>query len=217
MPRTDAVSRAGAIPSGEWSVDAGRSSVAFTIKHLLFTKVHGRFLEFEGSLTAGEDGVQASGTVDAASLDTQDAIRDEHVRDSPDFFDVEHHPEISFASTRIEDLGDGRISVAGDLQIRGVSSEVELGGSARVLSPPADEPGQVQIKLEGEIDRREYGLTWNQKLDTGGAMLGNRVKIELELVAARAPGDCSRPRAGGGSYRALGDWATGSIYRVAQR
>ncbi len=185
MPTTRAVSRAGAIPMGEWLVDTGSSSVAFTIKHLLFTKVRGRFTEFEGSLSADDQELRAAGTVNAASLDTQDAVRDAHVRDSPDFFDVERHPQISFASTRIESLGEGRISVAGALQIRGVSGEIELTGTARPLDAPEAEPARIELRLDGDLDRRDFGLTWNQKLDTGGAMLGNRVKIELEIVAAR--------------------------------
>ncbi len=185
MPTTGA--RVGAIPMGEWLVDTGRSSVAFTIKHLLFTKVRGRFLEFEGSLGADGQELRAAGTVNAASLDTQDAVRDEHVRDSPDFFDVERHPQISFASTRIEDLGDGRIRLAGDLQIRGVGGEIELTGTARPLTAPEDETAEIELRLQGELDRREFGLTWNQKLDTGGAMLGNRVRIELEIVAVLQP------------------------------
>jgi polyisoprenoid-binding protein YceI len=186
MPTTDAVRPAGVIPAGEWSVDAERSSVAFTLKHLLFTKVRGNFHEFEGSLSVGEGAIEAGGVVSAASLDTQDAVRDEHVRSSPDFFDVEHHPEIGFASTRIEDLGDGGVRITGNLQVRGVTSEIQLEGTGRPCASPDGEPERIELLLAGEVDRRDFGLTWNQKLDTGGAMLGNRVKIELEIVAARS-------------------------------
>lgn len=188
MPTTGAVPRVGAIPTGEWVIDPARSSVAFTLKHLLFTKVHGHFREFEGSISAGEDGLRAAGSVAASSLDTADAVRDEHVRDSPDFFDVEHHPEISFRSTRIEDRGGRGIVVAGELRIRAAAREIELRGSGRALPARDGEAALVELRLAGEVDRRAFGLTWNQKLDTGGAMLGNRVKIELELIATPRPG-----------------------------
>ena len=135
----------------------------------------------------------------SASLDTEDAVRDQHVRESPDFFDVANHPEISFASTRIEDRGNGRIAIAGELQIRGVSREIELDGTSRPLPSRAGEPDLIELRLGCEIDRREFGLTWNQKLDTGGAMLGNRVKIELEIVRGRRSRAPSRPR----GHRAL--------------
>lgn len=188
MPTTGAVPRAGAIPTGEWAVDRGRSSVAFTLKHLLFTKVTGHFREFEGSLSASDEELHAAGSVQSASLDTKDAVRDQHVLESPDFFDAANHPEISFASTRIEGRGNGRIAIAGELQIRGVSRGIELDGTSRPLPSRAGEPDLIELRLGCEVDRREFGLTWNQKLDTGGAMLGNRVKIELEVVLARQPG-----------------------------
>ncbi len=184
MPLTDAPTRAGSIPDGEWSVETARSSVEFTLKHFLFAKVHGRFSDFKGQISTG-DVPAASGTVVAASIETDDAVRDQHLRESPDFFDVASHPEIRFTSTGIEDRGEGQIAINGTLQMRGRSNEIQLRGTAAPFASPAGEPERIQMRLRAEIDRADFGLTWNQKLDTGGALLGNRVKIELELVAAR--------------------------------
>jgi polyisoprenoid-binding protein YceI len=184
MPLTDAPTRVGSIPAGEWSVETARSSVEFTLKHFLFAKVRGRFRDFQGEISIGDE-PSAAGTVAAASIETDDAVRDQHLRESADFFDVENHPEISFSSTRIKDRGDGRVTIDGSLQMRGRSKEIELRGTAAPFASPAGEPERIQIRLRAEIERADFGLTWNQKLDTGGALLGNRVKIELELVAAR--------------------------------
>ncbi len=184
MPLTDAPSRARSIPAGEWSVERAPSSVEFTLKHLLVKKVHGRFLDFQGEITSGEE-PRAAGTVAAASIDTGDAVRDQHLRESADFFDVASHPEIGFRSSRIEDLGDGRIEIDGPLQMRGRSKDIHLTGTVSALPSPAGEAERIQIRLSAEIERADFGLTWNQKLDTGGAMLGNRVRIELEILAVR--------------------------------
>ena len=171
------------IPTGEWAVDPARSSVGFSLKHLLFTTLHGHFTEFGGALSATRGELRASGTVTAASVQTGDAVRDSHLRDSADFFGLEGHPQISFSSSRVQQLDGGRIRVAGELQMRGISREVELDGEMRLAGEAGEE--RIELDLQGEVSREDFGLTWNQTLDTGGALLGKRVKIELGIAAVR--------------------------------
>lgn len=175
-----------ALPSGQWLVEQSRSSVKFSIKHMLVAKVRGSFGEFEGQVSLGLGGAHAEGTVTVASIDTGDAVRDEHLRRSPDFFDVERYPRIQFSSTRIESLGHNRLRIVGELSMRGVTREIEL--SARIVAdaPIDDDPaGRIMLELRGELDRGDFGLSWNQTLDTGGVLLGNKVGLALSVSADR--------------------------------
>jgi polyisoprenoid-binding protein YceI len=177
--------RASVIPPGRWSVDAPRSSVAFTVKHMMLAKVNGRFGEFGGTLETGSSGPRAAGVVKAASVDTSESVRDEHLRSSPDFFDVERYPEISFNSTRIDRPNDGRLHIVGELTMRGITREIELDAQ---LGDTTREPGgaeRIELELRGELNRKDFGLTWNQTLETGGALLGNKVKIALDISAVK--------------------------------
>jgi polyisoprenoid-binding protein YceI len=177
----DSAAGASVPPPGVWSIDAGRSSVTFAVRHVLAT-LHGCFSEFEGTLEVAPNGVaKGFGTVNAASIDTGEPTRDERLRRSADFFDIERCPTITFASTRIDHLNSGRFLVVGDLTMRGVTRELEL--HARAHGPARDAGGNQSIALElrGELSRREFGLTWNQALETGGMLVGDRVKIALDL------------------------------------
>lgn len=183
------------VPSGKWSVDTPRSSISFSLKHMMLATVNGRFREFEGTLETGLGSPRAIGVVKAASVDTNEAVRDEHLRSSPDFFDVERYPDISFNSTGIEHLNDRRLHIVGELTMRGITREVEL--DARV-GPTTREPGgveRIELELRGQLNRRDFGLTWNQALDTGGALLGNRVKIALDISAVKS--EAARPSENG--------------------
>jgi len=185
MSAADRVPGVSVLPSGRWSVDASRSSVAFALRHMLLSTVSGRFNEFGGVLETGPGSPRASGAIKSASIDTGETVRDEHLRSSQDFFDAERYPEISFSSTRIEERG-GRLRIAGELTMRGVTRELALDGRlAEGLRRDPDGVERIQLELRGELSRRDFGLTWNQALDTGGALLGNKVKIELEISAAR--------------------------------
>jgi polyisoprenoid-binding protein YceI len=156
-----------------------RSKVGFAIKHMALKTLHGCFHEFEGSLDLRNGEPSAAGSVRVASIDTGESIRDEHLRQSADFFDVEHHPDITFRSTRIVTEDRGRLRVEGELSMRGQTRPIALEGQ---LHEDAGE-GRVELELRGELTRKDFGLTWNQALDAGGALLGNRVKIELRLSA----------------------------------
>jgi len=180
-------SGASVVPVGQWSVDAARSSVAFSVRHMVLATVNGRFREFSGTLEIGAGGARATGAVKAPSIDTNEPVRDEHLRRSPDFFDVERYPEISFSSTQIDDLDGGRLRIVGDLTMRGVTREIQLDAQLKGTSSEAGDDGRIELKLRGEVNRRDFGLTWNQALETGNALLGNRVKIALEISAVPAP------------------------------
>ena len=174
------------LPSGtEWRVDPDHTTLEFRVRHAGVAKVRGVFRRFEGSLVVGDDGVaRASGSVDAGSLDTGVGARDDHLR-SADFFDVEHHPTLTFASTRIEVDGED-VRIAGDLTIRGVTQPIELQGE--IVGTGVDDDGneRVGLELDGRLDRRDYGLTWNTPLAGGGVLVGHRVDLHLDVSAIRA-------------------------------
>jgi polyisoprenoid-binding protein YceI len=166
-------------------VDVQRSSVTFTVKHMLLATVKGRFREFEGMLEAGSDGAHANGTVNAASVDTNEPVRDGHLRSSPDFFDVERFPQIGFSSTRIEYLDASRMRIVGALTMRGVTREIALDARVDGVRREADGNVHLELELHGELNRKDFGLTWNQALEAGGALLGNKVKLNLEISAVQ--------------------------------
>jgi len=185
MSVVDGASGASVVPAGKWSVDAPCSSVAFAVKHMMFATVNGRFREFDGMLEIGSGAPRATGVVKAASIDTDEPVRDEHLRSSPDFFDVERYPEISFNSTGIEYLDGGRLRILGELTMRGITREIELDARLGGTRREAGDDGRIELELRGELNRRDFGLTWNQALETGRALLGNKVKIALEISAVK--------------------------------
>ena len=182
---TTTASAPGSLAGTTWQVDVDHTTVEFRVRHAGVAKVRGVFRDFEGTLAIDENGAaHASGSVDVASLDTRIAARDEHLR-SADFFDVEHHPRLTFRSTSIELQGD-EVRVAGDLTIRGITKPIELTGE--LGGTGVDEEGNERIGLElrGSLDRRDYGLTWNTAVTGGGLLVGNRVDLQLDVSAIRA-------------------------------
>jgi polyisoprenoid-binding protein YceI len=169
------------VPAGKWSVDAPRSSVAFSVKHMMLAKVNGRFRKFDGMLEIGSGAPRATGVVKAASINTDEPTRDDHLRRSQDFFDVERFPDINFSSSRIDYLDSGRLHIVGELTMRGVTREIALNGTRREVGGE-----RIELYLRGELDRRDFGLTWNQILETGGALLGNKVKLAFEISAVKS-------------------------------
>lgn len=169
-----------------WKLDPSHTIVEFSAKHLMITTVKGRITDVEGTIYTDEKDPKNSSveaTLNAASIDTRTDQRDQHLR-SADFLDVEKFPEIKFRSTRIE--GDGQsFKLKGDLTIRDVTKpitlDVEFGGRTR--DPWGGE--RVGFSANGKIDRREFGLTWNQALEMGGVAVGNDVKISLEVEAIK--------------------------------
>jgi polyisoprenoid-binding protein YceI len=177
--------RPGLIAPGTWQVDPAHSSVGFRVKHLMIATVKGRFTDFAGTFEAREDGaLEASGTIQAASIDTDEPKRDEHLR-SADFFEAARYPEISFVSTEITPTGDTGFHVVGELTIRGITKPVELSGSVEGVGRDPWGNDRVGLELRGEIDRSDFGLTWNQALETGGVLVGDKVKLEIDLSAVK--------------------------------
>lgn len=177
-----------------WAIDSAHSQVEFTVKHMMITKVRGRFGELEGAIVLDNETPANSRVeveIDASSIDTREPNRDEHLR-SGDFLDVEHHPKLTFRSTRVEglELEDGSgFTVVGELTIRGTTKEVEL--DARFEGQGQDPWGgeRVAFSADTAIDRRDFGLTWNQALETGGVLVGNQVRIHLEAQAVAQDSD----------------------------
>ena len=186
MSTVDSARATSVIPAGKWSVDDSHSTVTFAVKHMMLATLKGRFGEFDGTLEVGSGDPRATGVVKVASIDTNEAVRDEHIQRSPDFFDVGRYPEIGFTSTRIDSLDGGRLRIFGDLTMRGVTREIAL--DARLLASrcEAGEDERIELELRGVLNRRDFGLTWNQALETGGALLGNKVKIALEISAVKS-------------------------------
>jgi polyisoprenoid-binding protein YceI len=174
--------------TNNWNIDTVHSGINFSVRHMVVSKVRGRFGKFSGELAIDDGDLTRSSVnvaIDAASIDTGNAQRDTHLR-SADFFDVEAFPELRFRSTRIEQRGDARYAVVGQLTIRDVTREValdvEFGGRAR--DPWGNE--RLGFVATASVDRKEFGLQWNQALETGGVLVGDRIDIELELQGVRA-------------------------------
>lgn len=169
-----------------WTLDPAHTEVGFEVKHMMFATVRGRFSDVEGTLSIGsEDGEStASVVIRAASINTGQSQRDDHLR-SPDFFDVERFPVLTFESASLRRDG-GRLVLSGDLSIRDVVRRVnlEVEESGRGIDPWGNE--RMGLTATAKIDRRDYGLTWNQALETGGILVGNEVKIVIEVQAVRA-------------------------------
>jgi len=166
-----------------WEVDPVHSSAEFKVKHMMIANVRGHFSKISGVLTLDESDVTKSKvetSIEAASIDTRDEQRDTHLR-SADFLDVENHPWLTFVSTRVNKVGIGELSVEGDLTIRGVTRNVTF--SVEGPTPPTKDPwGNVRIAVSAttRINRKNFGLTWNTTLETGGILVGDEVTITLD-------------------------------------
>lgn len=173
--------------SGAYDIDPAHTSVEFVVRHLGVAKVRGRFGEFSGTLEVGEEPEDSSVevTIDAASIDTRENDRDQHLRSS-DFLDVEQYPELSFASTAVEHADGDHWKLRGDLTIRDVTREVglEVEFAGAVDDPSMGE--RAVFSANTEIDREDFGLTWNKALEGGGWLVGKKVRIELEVEAVRS-------------------------------
>jgi polyisoprenoid-binding protein YceI len=175
---------AGGVMAGIYQVDPLHSTVGFSIRHLAINEVVGFFTNFTGTIEydAGKpESSKASGTVKVASVDTRVEARDKHLR-SPDFFEVDKYPDIKYETVSASKVGDEWV-VKGRFTMRGITREIDLKGT---LSGPVKDPwGKTRIGLTAAttINRQDYGLKWSQKLDSGGLVLGDLVKIELHLEA----------------------------------
>lgn len=172
--------------SGHYGIDASHSHVGFSVRHVMVSRTKGRFADVRGEVVIGEDPLESSVEVeiDAASIDTRDEKRDEHLR-SADFLDAGQHPVLTYRSSRVVPAGRGRWVVEGELTVRGVTRSVPL---EVTFEGGAQDPwgGQrIGFTAAAELDREDFGLTWNQALETGGVLVGKTVRIEIEAEAVR--------------------------------
>ena len=171
-----------------WTIDPGHSEAGFAVKHLMISTVKGNFRNVSGTIVLDESSPASShveAEIDATSIDTRQEQRDTHLR-SADFFDVEKYPALTFRSTKVESLGSGQFRVLGDLTIRDVTKPVvlEVEETGRGKDPWGGE--RIGYSATTKFDRTDFGLTWNQALETGGIMVGNEVKVTLDVQAVLA-------------------------------
>ena len=172
-----------------WNIDPVHSVAEFKVKHMMISNVKGQFPKVSGSLTLDESNpansrVEAS--IEAASIETRDAQRDAHLK-SPDFLHVEKFPTLSFKSTKVSQVRDGELAIEGDLTIRGVTRKVVFTVEGPTL--PAKDPwgnSRVAASATTKINRKDFGLTWNTALETGGILVGDEVTITLDVQFVKA-------------------------------
>ncbi len=173
------------LPQGSFTIDPSHSRVGFSARHAMVTKVRGSFNGFTGTASVAAGAVSINVDIDVTSVDTRSADRDGHLQ-SPDFFDVANFPKITFASTSVKDSGSDKLAVEGNLTIKDVTKvitiEFEYTGTA------TDPFGNARFGFEGsaEINRKDYGLTWNAALETGGILVSEKINLEFEISAIAA-------------------------------
>jgi len=174
------------VTSTTWKIDPVHSNVEFAVKHLMISTVKGRFTDVEGEIViAANDPSKSSvtATLKSASIDTRTGQRDDHLR-SPDFLDALNFPEINFRSTRIS--GDAsEFKVTGDLTIRGVTRQITLDATNEGAGKDPWGGERIGFSASTKLDRRDFGLTWNQAIETGGVVVGNEVKVSIDVEAVK--------------------------------
>jgi polyisoprenoid-binding protein YceI len=187
MAQLEALQGVVRVPQGTWRVDPAHSSVAFEVKHMMIATVRGHFREFYGTIEAAPDPAESrvSGAVQTASIDTGQSDRDAHLR-SADFFDAERYPEASFESTRIEPLGGAEWRLTGEVTIKDVTREVTFDATVQGAGEDPWGNERVGIAVRGSVNRNDFGLTWQQRLAAGGLLVGEEVKVMIDVSAVRA-------------------------------
>jgi len=173
---------------GIWTIDSAHTTIGFTARHLMITKVRGRFGDVTGALTIAEDPLNSAveATISMESVTTGDDARDGHLR-SAEFFDVENHPTMTFTSTEIRGSSRGaEFVLVGELTVRGVTKTVELDLEFEGVNPDPWGGTRVGFTAEGEIDRRDFGLDFQVALDNGSLLVSEKIKIQLDVQAVRA-------------------------------
>jgi polyisoprenoid-binding protein YceI len=172
-----------------WNIDPAHSVAEFKVKHMMISNVKGQFAKLSGTLSLDESELTDSrveAVIEASSIETRDAQRDAHLK-SVDFFDVEKFPTLSFKSTRVTLVRGGELAVEGDLTIHGVTRKVTF--SVEGPTPPAKDPWgntRVAVSATTKINRKNFGLTWNAALETGGILVGDEVAITLDVEFVKA-------------------------------
>ena len=171
-----------------WTIDAAHSQVGFAVKHLMISTVRGRFGAVSGTVEFPEGDYKAARadvTIDAASIDTREERRDTHLR-SADFFDVENFPTLTFKSRRVQAIEGDTFQLVGDLTIKDVTREVVLDVEVEGFQKDPWGNQKAGFSASTKVNRKEFGLTWNQALETGGLLVGDDVKISLDVQLLQA-------------------------------
>ena len=170
-----------------WNIDTVHSAIHFSVRHMVVSKTRGRFAKWSGQIEFDPEHPEKASVkvdIDPASIDTAEPQRDAHLR-SADFFEVEKYPQASFRSTSVQELGEGRYEITGDLTVRGVTKSVVLD---TVYEGTAKDPwgGERSGFSAGvTINRSDFGLTWNKLIETGGVVVGEKVELQLEIEAVK--------------------------------
>jgi polyisoprenoid-binding protein YceI len=170
-----------------WTIDPAHTEIGFAVKHLMISTVRGRFGTASGTITLDETNPSKSTidvTIDVSSIDTRQEMRDNHLR-SPDFFDVATYPTMHFVGKRVSGNVDGKFQVVGDLTIRDITREVTIDATneGRTKDPWGNE--RVGISATAKLSRSDFNLTWNQALEAGGVMVGEEVKLSIDVELIR--------------------------------
>ncbi len=171
------------IPAGTWTIDASHSEVGFSVRHLMVSKVKGNFDTFEGTITIGEDPLASSVTadIDMASINTRDATRDGHLK-SAEIFGVAANPKLTFVSTSVTPDGND-FKVTGNLSLKGVTKVVDLDLEFNGVGPDPWGGTRAGFSAETEISRKEFGVDFEVPMDDGGVVVGDKIKVILEVEA----------------------------------
>ena len=174
------------IPAGTWNIDPTHSTVGFVARHLVISKVRGSFRSFSGAIIISDQQLDSSVSVsiDMGSVDTADESRDGHIK-GEDFFDVAKFPTMTFTSTKVTQEGED-FEIAGDLTIKGVTRAVILELEFNGVSKDPWGGTRAGFSAETEINRKDFGLEWNVVMETGGVLVGEKIKIELDIQAVQA-------------------------------
>ncbi len=169
---------------GTYTIDASHTHVGLSVRHMMVAKTKGRFAEVSGTVIIAEDPLASSVEVEiqAASIDTRDETRDGHLR-SPDFLDVDTFPVLTYRSTKVTPAGAGRWTVEGDLTVKDVTKPVALEVTFEGAAASPFGGSSIGFEASGELDREDFGLTWNQALETGGVLVGKTVKLSIDAEA----------------------------------
>lgn len=173
------------IPAGTFAVDPTHSNVGFEVRHMGIATVRGAFKQFAGNIESTGDQATLSGTVEVSSIDTGESNRDGHLQ-SPEFFDAQQYPQISFKTTSTELGGGGEITLHGEITIKGITKPITLTGAVAENGQDPWGNERVGFEVEGKIDRREFDLKWNQTLPNGNLLVANEVKLVISVSAVKA-------------------------------
>ncbi len=166
-----------------WQIDSSHSHINFTARHMMISKVRGTFENFSGTVNFDEDNptnTTVNIEVDLTSINTRDEQRDGHLK-SADFFDVENYPTMTFTSTRVEQIDENNGRLYGQLTIKGITKEVVLNVEYAGIAKSPWGTESAGFSASGSLNRKEWGLNWNQALETGGVLVGDKINMEIDL------------------------------------